>query len=262
MGPARQERRAAPDPRPGGRDALPACARGPAADPGAGFHRRGRRGTPRNHEGKTKPVSRRPWARPRRVEPVTSRRPLRRRRLGLWRPSSTVRRPLLEGGGPWRPADHGPRPRTRLVVGGSSVVWRYPRVCGSGLKRPNPRRDTLRRAALPGAMAKPGHRRGRRLVLPNPSTRSAEGPPVGGRRVAAGKHEIGILSMFLWMDIRRSARPSAPGFTTAGLRKRGLRRAVLPERTARVSDFRSRHPPHGCKIRHRFGLVRPSIGVA
>lgn len=158
-----------------------------------------------------------PRAAPHRTGPVTSRRLLRRRRLGLWRPSSRCRAPSRKrrlG----RPAYHGPRPRTRLVLGGPSVVWGCPR---RPVREPA-RRSTLRRTARPGAMAKPGHRRGRRLLPREPRDPVRREASRGRGRVAARNHEIGILSRFFVRssDLDRNDR-RLRRHRAAGLRRRG-----------------------------------------
>lgn len=133
---------------------------------------------------------------PRGTGPVTSRRLLRRRRLGLWRPTSRCHCPLA-GAAAGRPTYHGPRPRTRLVLGGPSVVWGCPRR----LVREPARRSTLRRTARPGAVAKPGHRRGRRLLPREPRDPVRREASRGRGRVRARNHKLGILSRFF---VRRS----------------------------------------------------------
>ena len=91
-------------------------------------------------------------------------------------------------------------------------------------------RDTLRRTARPEAMAKPGHRRGRRLLLPSPATRSVAGPP--SWKASGGKepHNRNIVKIF-----RSRGRPAGEGTRPgAGISRLGITPCAMSPNHAAV----------------------------
>lgn len=157
--------------------------------------RNGRRGTPRNHVvgiiGRSPGV---PRPGPSRGRPFSS-----RRLLGIGDPAHGSPPPgsdALAGGGVRRPSDQSPRLRARLVVGGPSDLSLRPRGPGPALRPTRPRR--LASPMQPGAMAKPGHRRGAPSPPPSPPTRSAGGPPVWEVSARTEPRNRNIVNVFWW----------------------------------------------------------------
>lgn len=112
-------------------------------------------------------------------------------RAGVGRRSTRARRPLV-----------------RLVVGGPAEALAMSQPPGAA------RADRTGTPCVAGAArgdGEPGHRRGRRLLPPSPSTRSADRPPSGGRAVGLLAENRNFVKFFGLGVQGRAFAPRSPG---------------------------------------------------